>query len=256
MPSKIAVPRPPMDERIRGPQGSSGRCDCFVVHTAEGCRDRICTIDFLASIGKSVPYSIDGDGITAMCRDGFLGYAHAGGLTGEASGAELAGFHYWSRKTWTSGEPLKMVQQAGQVGAYVLSKHGGYAITEDVVRYRIIGHAQDERFGGTSDHVDPGDDFPYDVCWESALAWAGKEDELMSLFDNIAAFRNEVRGAIVGWEGQGNKRAPALGQGDIRRGLEFQLGQDDAIAGKERPKEEGPRQRGWDLATKVLKGKP
>lgn len=159
-----------MGIRIKGPTGVKAKPVCFVVHTAEGCRTAECIVDYLAPKGISVPFCADPDKILRTTPEGYLGYGHAAGLTGKASGVELAGFASWSRRQWEH-EGREMVRAAGQLAAYVLGAH--YPVTKRMLKKRVIGHAQDSRFGGTSDHWDPGPGFPYDICIEDALAWAG-----------------------------------------------------------------------------------
>jgi len=166
-----------MKDRIKGPRGVKAKPECFVVHTAEGCRTAECIIDFVAPRGIGVPYAADGDKTLRMTPDGYLGDNHAGGLDTKASGVELAGFAGWTRRVWL-GEteqwgkaPREMVRAAGRLAAYELGKH--YRVTKRMLCKRLIGHAQDEQFGGSSDHWDPGLGFPYDVCVNDALEWAG-----------------------------------------------------------------------------------
>lgn len=84
----------------------------------------------------------------------------------------------------------------------------------------------------------------------TAEAREGKGDPFMALrFENMVEFREAVREAVVGQDAAGE---PKLTPGEIRRSVEFQLGQDSAVKGESRPANPGARQRGYDLAKHVL----
>jgi hypothetical protein len=80
-------------------------------------------------------------------------------------------------------------------------------------------------------------------------ALIGKEDPFMALrFRDMGQFKEAVREAMVG---QDRKGEPQMSPSEIRRALEFSVGQDIALAGGVRPSG-GAMQRGFDFVKRLL----
>jgi hypothetical protein len=101
------------------------------------------------------------------------------------------------------------------------------------------------------EHWDPGGfDYPrfFDMV-RSVLE--GKE--WSDVFKNKTEFREETRGALVGFTGTGDDRQPALPAVQVKEALEFELGQRARWKGQRRPpSSDAARRDGWDYADALL----
>jgi hypothetical protein len=105
------------------------------------------------------------------------------------------------------------------------------------------------------EHWDPGG-FNYPKFFDmvrAVLDGKGWSD----VFQNKKEFRQETRGALVGFTGTGDNRKPALAAEQVRSALEFELGQRARWKDEPRPSAtEAARRDGWDYADALLTALP
>ena len=173
---------PEHDRRIKGPKGDKRTPIGAIVHTTEmaprkGSGDRHDIVDFLARKGISIPVVTDpGGDSTIMVPLGYLGDGHARGLSGKAWGIEQVGFAGWSKKEWAKPGKRKMVATTGRWAAWVLAELMDLPVTKRNLRRFIVGHDRDHKLGGTSDHWDPGPNYPWGAMRQAAMAYAGERE--------------------------------------------------------------------------------
>lgn len=207
------VKKPKADQRIKGPRGSAscrgGIVHCTISDPREGPTDRYGIVDYLASLGISVPMVADDEGSTQMVPDGWSGAYHTRGLT-DVWGIEQIGQATWSRKTWLQ-QHRETVRQTGQWGAWLLAEVLDVAVTKKNLKRLFVGHDRDHIFGGTSDHWDPGPEYPWDVCYADAIEYAGK-----SGYRTVAIKGDEKR--IRTWRASRKRQAYAWGVKRLKKG--------------------------------------
>lgn len=172
------VKRPKHDTRHKGPHGyaagppgNNRKPLGVVVHSTEsdqriGPTDRHGVIDFLADTrGLSVPVVIDDESMTEMVPRPYCGF-HALGIH-YAHGIEQIGRANWSRAQWLMHR--NTIERTGKECAWFLAEVMGLPVTDRTLKRFVIGHVNDDRFGGTSTHYDPGPNYPWDVLRGAAM---------------------------------------------------------------------------------------
>lgn len=197
-----AVQKPPHDVYHKSPYGETGRIIGIIIHgtqspNSEGPEDRHGVIRYIAAKGISVPVVTDDESSTEAVPDGYMGNSHAACLDGECWGIEQISYANWSKKEWLKHD--KMIRSTAQWTAWAMNNLMDLPVNERTLTKFVAGHDADYKFGGCSDHWDPGPGFPWKLFRRYAIEAANvmgyrvvatKEDE-----ERIKIFKADIKGA-------------------------------------------------------------
>lgn len=196
------IEKPPHDVYHRTPYGEKGKIFGIIIHgtqspNSQGPDDRHGVIRYITAKGVSVPVVTDDEYSTEATPDGYMGNSHAACLDGKCWGIEMISYAQWSKKEWLRHD--KMLRSTAQWTAWAMHNLMDLPVNEKTLNKFVAGHDADHKFGGCSDHWDPGPGFPWKLfrryCIEAANLMgyrvvATKEDA-----KKVKFFLAEIKGA-------------------------------------------------------------